>query len=165
MTFAPFHCSFYMSCYGNSSTGGCVDSTGPFSRLLGTILDTPKIWKSLSYWFFSFLFIYLVHLYPTVCGILVSRPGIKPAPLALEAWRLSHWTAREVPILPFWEKILPSVSTLLPHNYYCSCSVWLFSGQLSKANLLFINFLLTKISLRKVVWRGLVWRYQRTHLR
>lgn len=33
------------------------------------------------------------------------RPGIKPAPLALEAWRLSHWTAREVPISSLWEKI------------------------------------------------------------
>ena len=30
-------------------------------------------------------------------GILVPRPGIKPAPLALEVQSLNHWTAREVP--------------------------------------------------------------------
>ena len=105
MTFAPFHCSLYMSCSGNSSTGGCLDSPGPFNKLLGTILDIPKIWKSLSYRFFSFLFISLVHLYPAVCGILVPWPGIKPAPVALEAWGLNHWTAREVLILSFWGKI------------------------------------------------------------
>ena len=31
------------------------------------------------------------------CGILVPRPGIKPAPLAVEARSLNHWTAGEVP--------------------------------------------------------------------
>ena len=31
------------------------------------------------------------------CGILVPRPGIAPAPPAVEAWSLNHWTAREVP--------------------------------------------------------------------
>ena len=31
------------------------------------------------------------------CGILVPRPGIEPAPPALEAQSLNHWTAREVP--------------------------------------------------------------------
>lgn len=49
MTFAPFHCSFYMGCYGNYPAGGCLDNTGPFNRLLGTILDTPRTWKSLLY--------------------------------------------------------------------------------------------------------------------
>ena len=33
------------------------------------------------------------------CGILVPRPGIEPMPPAMEAWRLSHWTAREIPRL------------------------------------------------------------------
>ena len=32
----------------------------------------------------------------SMCGILVPRPGIKPAPLALEAWSLNPWTVREV---------------------------------------------------------------------
>ena len=31
------------------------------------------------------------------CGTLVLWTGIKPRPLALGAWSLSHWTAREVP--------------------------------------------------------------------
>ena len=31
------------------------------------------------------------------CGILVSPPGIKHMPLALEAWSPNHWTTREVP--------------------------------------------------------------------
>ena len=30
------------------------------------------------------------------CGILVLGPGIKPVLPALEAWRLKHWTAREI---------------------------------------------------------------------
>ena len=42
---------------------------------------------------------------------LVPRPGIKPGPLALGVWSLTHWTTREVPLisilkillsLPFW---------------------------------------------------------------
>ena len=28
---------------------------------------------------------------------LFPRPGIKPGPLALEAWSLSHWITREIP--------------------------------------------------------------------
>ena len=35
----------------------------------------------------------------TVCGILVPRPGITPAPPALEAQSLNYWTAREVPTI------------------------------------------------------------------
>ena len=30
------------------------------------------------------------------CGILVPQPGIEPAPPAVEAQSLNHWTAREV---------------------------------------------------------------------
>ena len=30
-------------------------------------------------------------------GILVTPPGIKPVPRAMEAWSLNHWTARGVP--------------------------------------------------------------------
>ena len=33
------------------------------------------------------------------CGILVPWPGIKPSPPAVEAWRLNHRTAGEVPTL------------------------------------------------------------------
>ena len=30
-------------------------------------------------------------------GILVHQPGMEPAPPAVEAWRLNHWTTRAVP--------------------------------------------------------------------
>ena len=33
------------------------------------------------------------------CGILVSRPVIKPVPPASEVWSLNHWTAGKVPQL------------------------------------------------------------------
>ena len=41
---------------------------------------------------------------PTLCCTLrdlVPRPGIEPGPPALGAWRLSHWTTRELPRLDF----------------------------------------------------------------
>lgn len=37
----------------------------------------------------------------TAWGILLPRSGIEPPPLALEAWSLTHWSAREVPGLIF----------------------------------------------------------------
>ena len=33
------------------------------------------------------------------CGILVTWPGIVPAPPALEVWNLNSWIITEVPIL------------------------------------------------------------------
>ena len=36
------------------------------------------------------------------CGILVPRSRIKPTPLALEVWRLNHWTARDVQSLEYF---------------------------------------------------------------
>ena len=42
---------------------------------------------------FYFLFFLPHH---SACGILVPRPGIEPTPLAVEAWSLNQWTAREV---------------------------------------------------------------------
>ena len=35
---------------------------------------------------------------PWACGILVPQPGVEPMPPKVEAWSLSHWTAREVPV-------------------------------------------------------------------
>ena len=43
------------------------------------------------------------------CGILVPWPGIKYSSLAVKAWSLNHWTAREFPrikILDRWEKLI-----------------------------------------------------------
>ena len=39
-------------------------------------------------------FFWLCH---AVCGILVPQPEIEPAPPAVEAQSLNHWTAKEVP--------------------------------------------------------------------
>ena len=33
------------------------------------------------------------------CGILVPQPGIEPAPPAVAAQSLNHWSAREVPTI------------------------------------------------------------------
>ena len=46
--------------------------------------------------------VFLSFLCCVACGILVSRQGIEPRPLSLEAWNLSHWTAREVHKLSFF---------------------------------------------------------------
>ena len=56
------------------------------------------------------------HIWPrqtTACGILVSWPRIEPAPLALEAWSLNHWTTREVPgtLLFQWGRTSPGMVT------------------------------------------------------
>ena len=54
---------------------------------------------------FSFWFIF-IYLFGCAGSLLrhvesSSWPGIKPGPLALGAWSLSHWTTREVPVLFF----------------------------------------------------------------
>ena len=50
--------------------------------------------------FVLWIFVCLPHY--SVCGILVPWPGIKPVPLALEAWSLNHWMAKEFPVLSFF---------------------------------------------------------------
>ena len=67
-----------------------------------------------SCWFFFFFFFKVCFFYLhavdnsfffflasqcEACAILVSQPRIKPAPPAVEAQIVNHWTAREVPIL------------------------------------------------------------------
>ena len=47
-------------------------------------------------------------LHHVACGILVPRPGIKPAPPALETQSLNHWTARDVPLAQPGKLELPS---------------------------------------------------------
>ena len=41
-------------------------------------------------------------------GILVPRPGIEPAPSAVEAQTLNQWTAREVPHVLLFPNRYPS---------------------------------------------------------
>lgn len=58
----------------------------------------------------------------------------------------------------FGRKIFfPSVNPLVPHDACYSGSVQIFRRQLSKAHLLFINFLVTETSLRKVECSGSIW--------
>ena len=47
------------------------------------------------------IFIFIFWLDPATCGILVLRPGIEPAPSAVEVVSPNHWTAREFPIFSF----------------------------------------------------------------
>ena len=42
------------------------------------------------------LICFLKNIFWLCCGILVPWPGIEPAPPALEAQSLNHWTAGEV---------------------------------------------------------------------
>ena len=44
--------------------------------------------------------------FATPRGILVPQAGIEPIPPGVEAWRLNHWTARDV----------PGTCTVLPHE-------------------------------------------------
>ena len=89
--------------------------------------------KWLSYTHIYILFFFLA----TPCGmwhagsIFVPQPGIVPAPPALVAWSLNHWTAKEVPIYSSFLKIL----------FICGCigrcCAWAFSS-CSKWGLLFV---------------------------
>ena len=45
---------------------------------------------------------------PVACRTLVPLPGVEPRPLAVRAWRLNHWTAREFPTLLFKETVRDS---------------------------------------------------------
>ena len=87
-TFLPLHFSFILFIY-------------LFIKILFLFADKAALFLVL----FVYLFIYF-WLYPTACRILVPWPGIEPAPPALEARSLNHWTTREVPYFIFW-KIYP----------------------------------------------------------
>ena len=82
-------------------------------------MSQPQLYEvgvTISFIVFYFkLFIYLHQVLVATCGIfscamrplscamwgLVPRPGIEPAPPALEAQSLSHWTTGEIPNLIF----------------------------------------------------------------
>ena len=68
------------------------------------VLSLSHLGKASSgFWLVSFpeepSFFFPPPLWPcyAACGILVPQPGIAPAPAALEAQSLNHWTVREVP--------------------------------------------------------------------
>ena len=58
---------------------------------------------------------------PTVCGILVPWPGIKPAFPALQSGILNHWTTRKVPKLILFKRCI--VSTLWIYSYLLHISL------------------------------------------
>ena len=55
---------------------------------------------------FLLLLLLLFWLCPTACGILIPLQGIDPHPPALEAWRLSLQTTREVLEIIFLKRTL-----------------------------------------------------------
>ena len=80
----------------------------PFRKHVLMIQNLPSIMLHINilcatvHIFFLFLFFFFGHVARHVgCGISVPRPGIEPAPPAVEAWNLNHWIAREVPIFFF----------------------------------------------------------------
>ena len=58
-----------------------------------------QVGRETSWSFMTLILFFSFWPYCALCGILVPQPGIKPAPPALEAWSLNHWTTREVPQL------------------------------------------------------------------
>ena len=80
-----------------------------------------------------FCFVFLIFIYLAVpilsCGIqtlscgmwdLLSRPGIKPGPLAMGAPSLSHWTTREVLIFILLCLIYLSQHYAFKSGLYCT---------------------------------------------
>ena len=74
-----------------SRTG--IEPTSP--ALAGRFLTTGPPGKSQN----IFMLFYLLYL--EAYRILVLRLGLEPVSPALEAWSLTHWTTRKVPVLRF----------------------------------------------------------------
>ena len=62
--------------------------------------------SSLEKCLFNFLALFFFWPCHRACGILVPSPGIEPMPLAIEAQKLNHWTARELPLCTFLRVLL-----------------------------------------------------------
>ena len=70
---------------------------------------SPNHWTAKEFPFFIFFFLSFFFFFPlwprhTAFRIFIPRPGIEPAPPAVEAWSLNHWATREVP--PFFLLLL-----------------------------------------------------------
>ena len=76
--------------------------------------------------FFSFIF------WPrcVACGILAPRPGTEPVPPAVEAWSLNHWTAREVPIINYFNGYIIFPQWMRHHlpNFFLKESLFFFAS-------------------------------------
>ena len=77
----------------------CTDPAPSMNLLVGhEVTFFPHLSFFLFFSFFlSFFFFFLTFGCRAAGRILVSQPGIKPAPPALEAMSLNHWTDKEVP--------------------------------------------------------------------
>ena len=62
----------------------------------------------------SFYIFFLWGLYHGPCGILVPLPGMEPAPLALEACSLNHWTPGKSPFFSFGTVL----ATVVPMSFH-----------------------------------------------
>ena len=51
-------------------------------------------------------------------GILVPCPGIEPAPPAMEAWSLNHWTTMQVSLFTFLKRRMYLCIICLIKNQY-----------------------------------------------
>ena len=77
---------------------------------------SPLLPSSSSFFFFW--------LHCETCVILVPWLGIKPPLLAIEAWSLNHWTAREVPSSASFHKLSPYHHSVLRLNVSSSGRSW-----------------------------------------
>ena len=72
------------------------------------------------------------------CGILVHRTAVEPAPPALEAQNLNHWTTREVPLFG----LLYGLLWLELELFWLTATVWSWA---SYSTSLSSSFLFTKV--------------------
>ena len=70
--------------------------TFPPTAQEGSLFSTPSLAFVVYRLFFFFFWPHCA-----ACRILVPQPGIEPTPPAVEAQKLNHWTAREVPVDTF----------------------------------------------------------------
>ena len=67
---------------------------------------------------------------PTVCGVSVPRPGIEPMLPTLEAWRLNHWMASEVPVIFLFDlkqKVRNSTRDSFIYKLFLNCKAFFHS--------------------------------------
>ena len=112
-----FHCVCIRSLFLHSSVGGHLGYFHLWDNIRSTAVDMHihgYVWILLNF---------LIVVVLKACRISVPQPRVKPVPLALEAWSLNHWTAREVPWILFkmcqWVEFLGYMVTLF--NFLRSC--------------------------------------------
>ena len=59
------------------------------------------MWQHCMLEYLTYFILFLFWRHGTACEVFIPQSGIEPKPPALEAQRLKHWTAMEVPTLVF----------------------------------------------------------------